>query len=78
MELEVQKKDFPLRCLSMHTPDGCKKRHTLPLRRSDTTLLPQQEKEKIYFCPVTSQPMGDGHNSTNEKSLFFKIFNFFQ
>lgn len=39
---------------------------------SDTTLQPS--------CPVTAQPMGDGHNSANKKSLCLKLFplmNFF-
>lgn len=39
----------------------------------DPILLPPQEQEKNPPCPVTTQPTGDCHNSTNEKSLYFKL-----
>lgn len=32
-------------------------------RGSDTTLLPQQEEEKIPFCPVTARPMKSHYTS---------------
>lgn len=40
---------------------------------SDTTLLPQQEEEKISFHPVIAPPMGDCHNSANKKLLYFEL-----
>lgn len=41
-----------------------------------TTLLPQQEGGDSSL-PVTAQPMGGGHNSAKEKSLYFKHSIFF-
>ena len=38
-----------------------------------TTLLLQLEEGKIPPGPVTAQPMGDGHSSANEKSLYFQL-----
>lgn len=38
---------------------------------SDVTLLTQQEEEKDHS--VIAQPMGDCHNSENEKSLYLEI-----
>lgn len=40
---------------------------------SDTTFLPQQEREKIPPCPVTDHTMGDCHDLANKKSLYFEL-----
>lgn len=43
------------------------------LTGNDNRLLPQQEEEKITPRPVTTQPIGDCHNSASEKSLYFEL-----
>lgn len=50
-----------------------RKRLLCIFNRNDTTLLPLQEEKKIIPCPVIALPMGDHHNSVNERSLHFEL-----
>lgn len=70
MESGGQKKEFSHTCHSRHTsdPQNGEKCFAFPTG-NDTRLLPQQEEEKITLRPVTAQPIGDCHNSANEKLL---------